>query len=224
MHQRIAAVGLASLLVVTGCSSDAEPSDESGGRFDTADQSSTTSVGANLVESVMPGPGGGRVGRSYGSEAVPPELDGIVSAAVDDLAARLDVDTAAITVLAVEEVVWADSSYGCPGTDMAYVPGDADGMRIVLGVADTQHEYRLAGGLVPVYCDATSGLIASSVSTTTAAAPTTSTEATSTETTSTQPPPSTSTTAVPADEIDVDLVPDEEKGDEPTEGLNPPDE
>ncbi|PSL06647.1 TetR family transcriptional regulator [Haloactinopolyspora alba] len=74
-------------------------------------------------------------------------------AAVADLAGRLGVDAAAITVAAVQEVTWRDSSLGCPKPGMAYQQMLVDGHRIVLEHAGHRYEYHAGGRRGPFLCD-----------------------------------------------------------------------
>lgn len=78
---------------------------------------------------------------------------GRVKLAIADLAARLDIDPAAIEVLIDEEVTWNDGSLGCPAPDMAYTQALVDGYRIVL-LADGER-YRYHGSLQaePFLCE-----------------------------------------------------------------------
>ena len=95
---------------------------------------------------------GGTVGRSFVDEDYPTELDGIVALAVDDLAERLSIDASLITVVLVEEVVWGDSSLGCPQPGMSYTQVLTDGMRIVLEANGQLYDYRSGGMSDPILC------------------------------------------------------------------------
>ena len=73
--------------------------------------------------------------------------------AVMDLAQRLAVDPAAITVIAVEDVTWSDSSLGCPEPGMAYMQVLTPGQRIRLGVDGRVFEYHGGRSGMPRYCE-----------------------------------------------------------------------
>jgi hypothetical protein len=75
------------------------------------------------------------------------------AAAVTDLAKRLSIDPADITVVSAEEVTWSDSSLGCPKPGMMYAQVLVEGSRIVLEANGTRYEYHAAGGKPPFYCD-----------------------------------------------------------------------
>jgi hypothetical protein len=95
---------------------------------------------------------GGTAGPSYIEDSYPTELGGIVGLAIADLADRNSVDTAAIAVVLVEEVVWRDASLGCPQPDMSYAQVITDGLRIVLEADGLLYDYRSGGLTDPVLC------------------------------------------------------------------------
>jgi hypothetical protein len=95
---------------------------------------------------------GGSVGRSYLADDFPQELTGIVGLAVADLAGRLGIAEAAITVVLVEEVVWGDSSHGCPQPGMSYTQVLTDGLRIILEAGGQLYDYRSGGLSDPKLC------------------------------------------------------------------------
>ena len=66
--------------------------------------------------------------------------------AVADLAARLSVNPAAITVQVVEPIEWPDASLGCPQPGMMYAQVVTPGYRIVLEVNGKSYEYHAGGG------------------------------------------------------------------------------
>lgn len=75
-----------------------------------------------------------------------------VKLAKADLARRLDVDVDQIQVLAVEEVVWRDSSLGCPQPGMFYTQAWIDGILIRLQVGDSFYDYHGGGDRAPFLC------------------------------------------------------------------------
>ena len=66
--------------------------------------------------------------------------------AMADLAARLSVNPAAITVTVVEPIDWPDASLGCPQPGMMYAQVVTPGYRIVLEVDGKSYEYHIGGG------------------------------------------------------------------------------
>ena len=84
--------------------------------------------------------------------ASPPGFTGSVVIAVDDLADRLDVDTTAITVIDVEEVVWPDGAFGCPQPGRVYSQVVTEGLRILLGHGDDEFAYHSGGTDEPFLC------------------------------------------------------------------------
>ena len=173
-------------------------------------------AGGPDIPDLRTGIGGGSVELTHTADDTPAELTGIVDAAGDELAGRLDVARSSVDVAAVQEVVWADSSYGCPAPDVAYVPGGADGLRIVLVVDGEFYEYRLAGDLVPDYCDPAEGLVTNGVAD--GAIATDDADKGSIDDTS------PGSEDAESDEIEIEITPTDPKETEPTEGLNPPDE
>ena len=66
--------------------------------------------------------------------------------ALTDLAAKLGVTPAEITVKAVEPIEWPDASLGCPQSGMMYAQVITPGYRIVLEVNGKSYEYHTGGG------------------------------------------------------------------------------
>jgi hypothetical protein len=59
-----------------------------------------------------------------------------------DLATRLQVDPAAITVLRAQEVVWNDGSLGCPKPGAFYTQALVTGYHVILQVEAQDYDYR----------------------------------------------------------------------------------
>jgi hypothetical protein len=85
--------------------------------------------------------------------ALPGGAEPLVDLAKADLAQRLAVDIATITLVSYEEVVWPDSSLGCPQPGMAYLQVPQDGVRIVLDFEGTTYDYHGGGGKDPFLCE-----------------------------------------------------------------------
>jgi hypothetical protein len=76
-----------------------------------------------------------------------------VQAAVEDLAAALDMDPTEVEVVAVEEVTWRDGSRGCAQPGTMYTQALIEGSRITLRVAGTDYEYHSGGSRPPSLCE-----------------------------------------------------------------------
>ena len=121
----------------------------------TAPSTTTPEAGGAPVNETLDPAGavtGGTVGRSYLADEFPQELTGIVGLAAADLAERLEIDQATISVVLVEEVVWGDGSHGCPQPGMAYTQVLTDGLRIILEADGQLYDYRSGGLSDPELC------------------------------------------------------------------------
>ncbi|MEV5965580.1 hypothetical protein AB0L70_27670 [Kribbella sp. NPDC051952] len=76
-----------------------------------------------------------------------------VEQAKADLAARLRVDAAQVTVVSAAEVTWNDGSLGCPQPGMFYTQALVAGFHTVLEVAGTQYSYHSGAGRAPFLCE-----------------------------------------------------------------------
>lgn len=76
----------------------------------------------------------------------------LVGQAIEDLAQRESVPPADVEVLSVEEVVWPDTSMGCPHPDMRYTQVPQDGARIILRARGRQYAYHSGGNRTPFLC------------------------------------------------------------------------
>jgi hypothetical protein len=76
-----------------------------------------------------------------------------IAIAVDDLAARLDVQTDSIDVLTAVLVVWPNGAIGCPEPGRSYTQVTTDGSVIELGVDGVVYRYHSGGSLAPFPCD-----------------------------------------------------------------------
>lgn len=95
---------------------------------------------------------GGSVVSAYLADEYPAELTGIIGEMIGDLAERLGIDASAVTVVAVEDVTWADTSLGCPQPDMSYAQVETDGMRVILEAGGDFYDYRSGGQVEPFLC------------------------------------------------------------------------
>jgi hypothetical protein len=101
-------------------------------------------------ERTMPGPSQSPESRSENP---------LVRQAKEDLAQRLNVPIEEIELLQYKEVVWPDSSLGCPEPDMTYEQVPQDGALIRLGVERRMYFYHSGGAQAPFFCENTSSII-----------------------------------------------------------------
>jgi hypothetical protein len=78
---------------------------------------------------------------------------GPVEQAKADLAKRLSIDAARVTVVSSEEVTWSDGSLGCPEPGMMYTQALVPGGRIILEVDGTQYNYHSGANRAPFLCE-----------------------------------------------------------------------
>jgi hypothetical protein len=86
----------------------------------------------------------------------PPEADNqnpLVLQAKEDLADRLGVPMSEIELLSFEEVVWPDSSIGCPQPGMRYKQVPYDGALIRLSADGQVYDYHSGGSRGPFLCE-----------------------------------------------------------------------
>ena len=89
----------------------------------------------------------------YEQGDIDPGLQPFITMAVDDLAARLDIDPADITPLSGVLVVWPDGALGCPRPGMQYTQVPVDGSVIELGAGGRVYRYHTGGSTTPFLCD-----------------------------------------------------------------------
>ena len=83
------------------------------------------------------------------------ERNPLVRQAIEDLAQRESISPDAVEVVSVEEVVWPDTSMGCPHPDMRYAQVLQDGMRIILRADGREYAYHSGGHRAPFLCNRT---------------------------------------------------------------------
>jgi hypothetical protein len=74
-----------------------------------------------------------------------PSLQGLIKAAKEDLAQRLNISVAQISLIEAKSVVWPDSSLGCPQAGMQYKQVSEDGAQILLQAQKITYEYHTGG-------------------------------------------------------------------------------
>jgi hypothetical protein len=80
-------------------------------------------------------------------------LPTLVEKAKDDLAQRLSTPINLIGVVQAKEVVWSDTSLGCPQPEMYYAQVLLSGYLILLDVGNIQYEYHADLGSRVLYCE-----------------------------------------------------------------------
>jgi len=78
---------------------------------------------------------------------------GPVGQAKADLAKRLGVAAAEVTVVSSDDVTWPDGSLGCPEPGMHYTQALIQGSRIILEAAGKQYHYHSGGTRPPFLCE-----------------------------------------------------------------------
>jgi hypothetical protein len=81
-----------------------------------------------------------------------PGLQNLIEKTKEDLAKRLFITVVDISVAQASEVIWPDSSLGCPQKGMAYLEVLTPGYLIMLEYADNQYEYHAGKGPDFIYC------------------------------------------------------------------------
>jgi len=79
--------------------------------------------------------------RDERNMSIDPQLEPLVSQARNDLARRLEIDEAEITLMDAEFVTWPNGALGCPEPDMMYTQALVPGYRIRLRAAGALHYY-----------------------------------------------------------------------------------
>ena len=80
-------------------------------------------------------------------------MQNLVEKAKEDLAQRLTIAITEISLVEAKEVVWPDSSLGCPQPGMRYKQVPEDGVLIVLEAQGTVYEYHDGGGRGLFLCE-----------------------------------------------------------------------
>ena len=80
-------------------------------------------------------------------------LRNLIDKAINDLANRLSISAAEISLLEATSVVWPDASLGCPQPGMMYIQVPEDGLLIRLQAGDQVYEYHSGGIREPFLCE-----------------------------------------------------------------------
>lgn len=81
-----------------------------------------------------------------------PGIEGLIETAKKDLAQRLSIPASDIVLLDAKEVVWSDSSLGCPQPNMMYTQVLTPGYLIKLKYDIREYEYHAGLGGALTYC------------------------------------------------------------------------
>jgi hypothetical protein len=81
-----------------------------------------------------------------------PAVDALVEKAKQDLAGRISIPAAGISLVESVAVTWPDTSLGCPVADMMYAQILTPGYRIVLSAGDKHYEYHTGHNQAVVFC------------------------------------------------------------------------
>lgn len=84
------------------------------------------------------------------------KMESLIEKAKEDLAKRLSIEVTEISFLEAREVIWPDSSLGCPQPDMVYAQVEVEGLLIRLGVGKEMYFYHSGGNMDPFLCESTS--------------------------------------------------------------------
>ena len=75
-----------------------------------------------------------------------------IQSAKEDLSADLEVPVSELAVADFEEVIFPDTSYGCPEPGMSYAQGTQEGYRLVLSAGGEQYPYHGGRDQAPILC------------------------------------------------------------------------
>ena len=79
----------------------------------------------------------------------------LIEKAIEDLAQRLSIEMTQISLIEAKEVVWPDSSLGCPQPGMRYKQVPEDGALIILQAQGSVYEYHNGGSRGLFLCEKT---------------------------------------------------------------------
>jgi hypothetical protein len=83
---------------------------------------------------------------------IAPGLQDLVEKSKEDLAKRLSITVAEINLAEAAEVIWPDSSLGCPQEGMLYTQVLTPGYLILLEYANNKYEYHAGRGPDFIFC------------------------------------------------------------------------
>jgi len=80
-------------------------------------------------------------------------LQKLIEKAKGNLAQRLSISETEITLVKATDVIWSDSSLGCPQKGMVYADVLTSGYLIILSTNNMEYEYHSSRGTDVVYCE-----------------------------------------------------------------------
>jgi hypothetical protein len=81
------------------------------------------------------------------------QIQKITQLARQDLASRLKIDPAKITVVSEEKITWNDGSMGCPKPGMMYTQALIDGTKVILSAEQKNYQYNAGSDDKPFICE-----------------------------------------------------------------------
>lgn len=79
-------------------------------------------------------------------------LQSLIEKAKENLAQRLSISSSQIDLMSATEVVWPNSSLGCPQEGMVYADVLTPGYLILLNANNMDYEYHASKGTEVIYC------------------------------------------------------------------------
>lgn len=93
------------------------------------------------LSKLTPSPPADATPQETPASGVPSSLESLVNDIKAHLAERLKIDAGEIEVVQIQEMIWNDSSLGCPEPGMNYMMVLTPGFRIVVSAQGEQYEY-----------------------------------------------------------------------------------
>jgi hypothetical protein len=129
-------------LLLMACTAVADPDPEpTAPAVDANEQTAVTPVVVDIEQMTPESDPGEDNMQEKPKPGIPDPSRPMVAKVKADLAAQLNVEQDAITVVEVRSVQWADSSLGCPESDMMYLMVITPGYRIVLELDGKEYYY-----------------------------------------------------------------------------------
>jgi hypothetical protein len=108
---------------------------------------------SRFVETVSPTQGAKKDVAQMTQSPTSTGMEFLIEKAKEDLAQRLSIDVAEISLAEAKEVVWPDASLGCPQPGIAYKQIPQDGALILLQVGINIYEYHSGGSRGVFLCE-----------------------------------------------------------------------
>ncbi len=98
-------------------------------------------VVVDLSTLMTPEPSGDEEPIEQPAPGIPDGTAKLINDVQQDLSSQLNIDISSIETISVEEVMWRDSSLGCPVDGMSYLQVLTSGFRIILEVDGQEYHY-----------------------------------------------------------------------------------